>query len=531
MKLLLSKLVWAPALVAALAWLIVPPSELGIQQSRRLYPVVNNDNRTGFIDRTGRFVIPFDRLPKETFLAWDFHDGRAVIYLKRDKQKSAETGSNYDVGYIDETGKIVIPTRFDQGRDFSEGLAYVSGDGVSAFINTKGEPVVRLATNEKPGLEEFNYGFHEGLAAIMVDDSVAFVDHSGKLLRTKYSNLAYFSGGLAAVVVGAYSEQKYGFIDTKGELIIEPRFKPSMSHHWRVEALSRFSEGLASVRVNDLYGYINRRGAFVIQPQFVVAGDFSDGRAFVKIKEKGGGYVDKSGRWLIGPSSEIVAGGKFREGLAPVKFDPAGWGYLDTTGKVVIRPQFSKALEFVDGVAAAYTGRALYAPYESGWSYSLAAHWRIGSLSRFAEGLASVRLGKNYGFIDKTGAFVIQPQFAFAGNFSEGLAFVKLGRQGGYIDHDGHWVIGPSEDYLNGRELREGTAAVNFDQGWGYIDRAGKIIIAPRFPQAFEFIGGVAVIGFFTEFRYINTKGEYLVPRVDSGNAQRKTTPLRKERD
>ena len=55
----------------------------------------------------------------------------------------------------------------------------------------------------------------------------------------------------------------------------------------------------------------------------------------------------------------------------------------------------------------------------------------------FSEGLAAV-MGKNdkYGFIDKTGKFVIQPQFYRVGDFSEGLAAVepvrcRLARQPG----------------------------------------------------------------------------------------------------
>lgn len=366
MRLVLSRFVLAPILIGALPWLLSPHASGPVAQQtpRRLYPVVNNDNRTGFIDRTGQFVIPFDRLPKETFLVGGFHDGRAVIYLKRDKLKAAETRSDYDAGYIDETGTIMIPSRFDLAREFSEGLAYVSGDGVHGFINIKGRQVIQLGANEKPALDQFDYGFQEGLAVIMVGRSVAFIDHTGKLLRTEYTNAASFSEGLAAVTVGTLNQTKYGFINAKGELLIEPRFKPAFSHHWRVEGLSRFSEGLACVRMNDLYGYINRHGDFVIQAQFVVAGDFSEGRAFAKTSEKGGGYVDKSGKWVIGPRAEIVAGGKFTEGLAPVEFEHGGWGYIDAAGKVIIRPQFGKALEFVDGLAAVY-----HASYESRWSY------------------------------------------------------------------------------------------------------------------------------------------------------------------
>jgi WG containing repeat len=347
------------------------------QMRSHLYIVANDTGRIGFMDENGRLVIGFDRLPKTTTQVGEFHEGRAVIYLKRQLNSSTETD---DVaGYIDETGKIVIEPRFDEAHDFSEGLAYVQSQNLKGFIDRSGRLIIRFPKNMWARLEPFGYGFHEGRAAVVLDGETAFIDRTGKITCRGYTGAAAFSEGLAAVTLDAGEHARYGFVDPDGHMKIRAEFIPV-----------------------------------------------------------------------------------------------------------------------------------------------LGAHLRIASLSRFAEGLASVRLGKDYGFIDKTGAFVIKPQFAFAGNFSEGLAFVKLGREGGYIDHVGHWVIGPSEDYLNGREFRERMAAVDFEQGWGYIDRAGKIIIAPRFLQAFEFDRGVATVQFATSLAYIDTTGNYVVPRPNSNDIRRK---------
>ena len=48
---------------------------------------------------------------------------------------------------------------------------------------------------------------------------------------------------------------------------------------------------------------------------------------------------------------------------------------------------------------------------------------------------------KYYGFIDKTGKFVIAPRFKYVDSFSEGLAYVKLGDRYGFINHRGDFVI------------------------------------------------------------------------------------------
>ena len=64
--------------------------------------------------------------------------------------------------------------------------------------------------------------------------------------------------------------------------------------------------------------------------------------------------------------------------------------------------------------------------------------------SGFYEGLAAVMVGKEWGYIDKTGAFVVKPQFSTAKSFHNGLArvFYKDGRNG-YIDRTGKFVWGP----------------------------------------------------------------------------------------
>ena len=52
-----------------------------------------------------------------------------------------------------------------------------------------------------------------------------------------------------------------------------------------------------------------------------------------------------------------------------------------------------------------------------------------------------------WGFIDKTGSFVINPQFDFAWSFSDGLAAVRIGDyetgKYGFIDKTGSFVINP----------------------------------------------------------------------------------------
>ncbi|MBE0684836.1 MAG: WG repeat-containing protein, partial [Anaerolineaceae bacterium] len=57
------------------------------------------------------------------------------------------------------------------------------------------------------------------------------------------------------------------------------------------------------------------------------------------------------------------------------------------------------------------------------------------------EGLAAVRDGELYGFIDKTGTLVIPTQFDSTLGFFDGLAAVEIGGQWGFIDTTGTLII------------------------------------------------------------------------------------------
>ena len=70
----------------------------------------------------------------------------------------------------------------------------------------------------------------------------------------------------------------------------------------------------------------------------------------------------------------------------------------------------------------------------------------------------------------------IQPQFDEATDFSEGLAAVKIGGKWGFVDKSGKFVI-PLGDYKWVKPFQNGLSRVGFPgDGWGYIDQKGKTI-------------------------------------------------------
>ena len=181
-----------------------------------------------------------------------------------------------------------------------------------------------------------------------------------------------FSESLAAVS----KNDKYGFIDTKGKVVIEPKY----------EWASSFSDGLAIVSVEGLYGAIDKQGKTVIPFEYQALADFHDGFATAARPPKNPeDYESKYG--LINKQNEIVipfmyeSMGNLSESLIAVKKD-GKWGYVDTTNKSIIpiNLAYETVNDFSDGLAAVFS---------------------------YEENSDNLK----YGYIDKTGKLVIPMQF------------------------------------------------------------------------------------------------------------------------
>ena len=256
---LTAKLIKAIHRLVAVALLIAVSSahftsQLFAQPSRHLYKVTNEDKKVGFIDKTGKLVIGFDRLPAGAKVG-SFSEGFAAICFF-DKPPSIYS---MHCGYIDETGRIVIPPRFVLSSQFSEGLAWIRTETFVGFINQLGNVAFELP-------DSFSMGFKDGLAAVATQTGWGFIDKTGRFISTKrYVQVESFSDGLAAVAEGRWQDAKYGFINKTGEVAIPLRFAPRLG---QLESmyLSRFTEGLAPIMFGNLYGYIDHKGNTVIPP-------------------------------------------------------------------------------------------------------------------------------------------------------------------------------------------------------------------------------------------------------------------------
>ena len=287
-----------------------------------------------------------------------------------------------------------------------------------------------------------------------------YIDKNGHFVIPPDFDRCYdYTDGLATVEI----EGKYGFIDKNGHFVIRPKFESALG----------FSEGIAAVFINGKYGYIDKSATTVIPPTFEEANDFSDGLAYVRTNTQKG-YINHTGAWELIPPSHYDCWAPFCDGLAvagvcredemnsrgyTTDWECTGEGYIDKTGAIVIPPQFREVDDFSEGLAHVQieTGEHVFIDVMGDvavkFDFDYASYYPY-----FSEGLISVKIDGKYGFADKTGRVIVEPQFEEAYRFSEGLAAARLKEQWGYIDKTGEWMIEPK--YLEAHNFSDGLALV-----------------------------------------------------------------------
>jgi len=129
--------------------------------------------------------------------------------------------------------------------------------------------------------------------------------------------------------------------------------------------------------------------------------------------------------------------------------------------------------------------------------------------------LFSVVQNGRYGYIDKTGKLVIEPQFDevfFENYFSEGLTPVQINKKWGYINEKGEVVIEPKFDMAY--PFSEGLALVNIDWKPFFIDKKGDAVFEVNVGLTpSSFVDGLASV----ETGYIDKSGKLIIDGLCGG--------------
>jgi hypothetical protein len=278
----------------------------------------------GFIDHSGKVVIPgkFDD-------AGSFHNKLCPVRIGR------------RWGYIDHSGKLVIPTKYSRAHDFSEGLAAVRDDVKWGYMDKSGRWHIRPTFTEAGN-------FEHGMAIVRKGRREGVIDTEGNFILAPEMEQVYPSTN--GVRMFKHEDGLYGYLSENGKVISKAVFSDARP----------FSEDLAAVCRDEKWGFINKAGAFVIEPTFQDAGSFHHGLAVACVNRKFG-LINAKAKFVLPPKYPYMTAAfdnapppelnYFSEGLVPIMYE-GHWGFASVaTGQTAIKPDYGVTAPFSEGVA------------------------------------------------------------------------------------------------------------------------------------------------------------------------------------
>jgi WG containing repeat len=350
----------------------------------------------GFIDKTGRFIIP----PKFSKASSFDATGIAMVEIKstadknwytsklidingrmtpgsdeidvlslpkqslavsqwKDKGESSKTPSRKGFTYCSTEGKI-FKRDFQSAGDFGEGVAIATTHGMTGFVHSDGtfQPIQTLTGCDVLG------EFANGLAPIRQHGKSGYIDKTGNwLIKPIFRDAQVFSEGLARVQYMPTAASivdhrlspnsiRWGLIDTRGKWVIPPRYLE----------IGPLKEGLRYFRDGDLIGYMDRNGKIAIPAKFSQAGSFSEGLAPVCLQDSRTlVFIDRAGKIILSrdlkdPVRITDEWPTFRQGLCAMYQEykcESRWGFIDKENHWKIEPLFKEVKSFSGEYAVA----------------------------------------------------------------------------------------------------------------------------------------------------------------------------------
>ena len=220
---------------------------------------------------------------------------------------------NGKYGFVDTNGYEICPIKYDKVWAFSsDGIALVEKQGKYGFINEEGEEVCNVKYDigryKGGSIEDRFEGFHPyygfnfmGLVIIKEYGKYGIVNSKGQvIIEPKYDDiiLPYDSKVSDGNLIPYASNHKMGYIDCNGKVVMPADY---------YDIVDTFSNGFARVSIGNMYGYIDTDFRKICELEYISTYPFSEsGYAVVKkCVHMGpfnifiGGYINREGRFSV----------------------------------------------------------------------------------------------------------------------------------------------------------------------------------------------------------------------------------------
>lgn len=258
-------------------------------------------NRYGYINLDGQLIIPpqFD-------WAWKFVDGLALtlsppFYQYVDPHGKTVLKGEFEKAWNASEGLMVVLTHgkhfacfnqqghccfakeLDHIGPFRDGMASACWRGRWGFLNTDGQWAI------EPVYDAVG-PFSEGRAPAKKQRQTGYLTYSGEwAFQLPFEDAGPFKDGIAMTQMrNSLKLKEYIAINNQGKVL----FKAIL------DDAGDFSEGLAWVRLGDKFGFINTQGNIVIAPRFDFVQNFEHNLAHVADWPHGWFYINRFGHLI-----------------------------------------------------------------------------------------------------------------------------------------------------------------------------------------------------------------------------------------
>ncbi len=292
--------------------------------------------------------------------------------------------------------------------------------------------------------------------------------------------------------------EKYGFINEKGDIIIEPMYD---------YANVFFTDSVCHAKMGDRNGLIDPTGKFVVElsEDILLVWMFSNGTAICSEINNKMGIIRKDGSIVL----EMIYKNISRDGKEGyiVEDTNGNMGYVNQMGEFIVPCRYDAVNGFNEGLMV------VAASNKCGYVDNM-GQWVIDSIyddaRAFGNGLARVKLNDKWMFIDKEGNIIENLNYdEILTGFGNNRAFVKDGDSILMIDKKGNEICEVIADFVYG--FKEGYAIFKSNGKFGKLDTTGAVAIPAKFDGISSVFKGLAVFEQNGKQGLVDTVGNIII--------------------